>query len=170
MECARDLGCHHYQSAETDRGNPSTSVHHFTCPNHSDNVRKDVITAADRRREVREARWAAEDAAEAASALAELAERYDDRVIGDGTVEANYWLQSEVSAGGVSNRDAATIRLRHKREAELVRFCNSHNDDYQPDAYTYKGRLCVWIPFNDGSGAWEDADATIEGARELLGY
>ena len=105
-----------------------------------------------------------------ASDLAELAERYADRTIGDGTIEANYWLQSEVSAGSVSDLDAAAIQLQHKREAELVRFCNSHNDDYMPDAYTYRGRLCVWTPFNDGSGVWEDADATMKGARELLGY
>ena len=55
--------------------------------------------------------------------------------------------------------------------AELLAFCNGHKiDEQDPDAYIYDGRLCVWIAFSDGSGAWEDAAATMTGARWLLGY
>ena len=52
----------------------------------------------------------------------------------------------------------------------IIAFCDSHNDDYQPGAYIYNDRLCVWTPFEDGTGAWEDADATMAGARWLLRY
>ena len=53
----------------------------------------------------------------------------------------------------------------------LLAFCNSHKHaDSEPDAYIYNGRLCFWTSFSDGTGAWEDAPATMEGARWLLGY
>ena len=52
----------------------------------------------------------------------------------------------------------------------LLAFVDSHKETGHPSAYIHNGRLCVWTAFSDGTGVWEDADATMSGARDILGY